>query len=276
MIASSKRLQNLGEILSPTVQPAKLRGAGGDDEDQPPSMGQRGGRPPARGRGGGRGWGRNSGNPSSRKDSPGPPGDSSQGARRKEPNGTYHCPYQISSGKCDVCSHMVERREVQSSHFGRKHAIAGRNIHLPSTRKIKLRWFVYLEECVHPTGVYQYVGSTNSMTQRWSNTKSIINSMQSRDNVQPGTGLENHFKMGCSQYSGPELSNVKISLLEHMDTTEEKLHKSSHKSGPGCRCNQCEILKNLEDKWITRLGSYHGHHGLNERDEIIRKARISY
>ena len=145
-----------------------------------------------------------------------------------------------------------------------------------STRKIKLRWFVYFEECVHPTGVYQYVGSTNSMTQRWSNAKSIINSMQSRDNVQPGTGLENHFKMGCSQYSGPELSNVKISLLEHMDTTEEKLHKSSHKSGPGCRCNQCEILKNLEDKWITRLGSYHGHHGLNERDEIIRKARISY
>ena len=163
-----------------------------------------------------------------------------------------------------------------SSHFGRVHAIAGRNIHLPATRKVKLRWFVYLEECVHPTGIYQYVGSTNSMTQRWSNTKSVINSMQSRDNIQPGTGLENHFKRGCSQYSGPELSHVRISLLEHLDTTEEKLQQSSHKAGPGCRCNQCEGLKNLEDKWITRLGSYHGHHGLNERDEITRKARIAY
>ena len=100
---------------------------------------------------------------------------------------------------------MIERREVFSSHFRRIHAMAGRNYHPPSSRKLKLRWFVYLEECVHPNETFQYVGSTNSITQRWSNTKSVINSMQLRNNVQPGTGLETHFKNGCSQYSGPEL-----------------------------------------------------------------------
>ena len=59
-------------------------------------------------------------------------------------------------------------------------------------------------------------------------------------------------------------------------TTEEILRISNHKAGPGCRCKECERLKNLEDKWITRLGTYHSPHGLNERDEIIRKARVTY
>ena len=100
--------------------------------------------------------------------------------------------------------------------------------------------------------------------------------MQTRDNVQHGTGLETHFKKGCSQYSGPNLSHVKISLLKHFDTTEEKLRTANHKPGAGCRCSQCERLKTLEDKWITRMGSYHGQLGLNKRDEISKKARTSH
>ena len=117
----------------------------------------------------------------------------------------HHCYYFKKSGKCDMCGHMVERREVFSSHFKVKHAIAGRNIHPPASQKQKLQWFVYLEECLHPYATFQYVGSTNSFTHRWSNTKSIINSMQTRNSVQPSTGLEKHFKQGCSQYSRPDL-----------------------------------------------------------------------
>ena len=99
--------------------------------------------------------------------------------------------------------------------------------------------------------------------------------MQSNENVQPGTGLETHFKKGCSQYSGLELKNVRISL-QHYNTTEEKLAASGHKAGPGCRCRECERLKNMDDKWITRIGSYHSPLGLNERDEITKKAKTTY
>ena len=170
LVASSKRLKNLGELLSPTVQPAKAREAEGDDGPQAPSQRQGGVSPPIRGRGRGGGSGRGRTAPARGQNATEEPASST--------NGTYYCSYQKSSGKCDVCGHMVESRNVFSSHFKVKHAIAGRNIHLPSTWKIKLRWFVYLEECVHPDGIFQYVGSTNSMTQRWSNTKSVINSMQ--------------------------------------------------------------------------------------------------
>ena len=174
-----------------------------------------------------------------------------------------------------MCSHIVEKRDVLSSHFKRKHSIAGRNIHLPASQKLKLRWFVYLEECVHSDKIYQYVGSTNSMTQRWSNTKSVINSLHSNPNILPGTGLEKYFKTGCSEYKGPSLDHVKISLLEHFDTSEEKLWDSIHQAGPGCRCSECNGLKRMEDKWILRMGTYHGETGLNDRDEITRNIRVS-
>ena len=100
--------------------------------------------------------------------------------------------------------------------------------------------------------------------------------MQSYPNILTGTGLEKHFKKGCSQYKGPALEHVRISLLEHFDTSEEKLRASSHLAGPGCRCSECNGLKRMEDKWITRMGSYHSETGLNERDEITRNVRVSY
>ena len=149
------------------------------------------------------------------------------------------------SGKCDLCGHMVERREVFSSHFKVKHAIAGRNIHPPASQKQKIQWFVYLEECLHPHASFQYVGSTNSFTHRWSNTKSIMNSIQTRNSVQPGTGLEKNYKQGCSQYSGPDLNHVRVSLLEHFNTSEEKLKAANYNIGPGCRCSLVALwLKN--------------------------------
>ena len=91
--------------------------------------------------------------------------------------GSYHCPYFKSSGKCDVCKHMVEKRDVMSGH----------NVHPPASQTTKLLWLVYMEECVHREGAFQYIGSTTSITERWSNTKSRINLGR-----EAGTGLETH------------------------------------------------------------------------------------
>ena len=128
-----------------------------------------------------------------------------------------------------------------------------------------------MEECVHPEGVFQYVGSTTSMTDRWANTKSRIILEK-----KPGTGLETHYKEGCSQNLRPDLASVRITLLEHMDTTHEKLTEAIDQAGPGCRCNECGKLKSLEDKWICRVGSYHGIFGLNDRCEITNNVRSQY
>ena len=158
-----------------------------------------------------------------------------------------------------------------SSHFGVKHSIAGHNVHPPASQTTKLLWLVYMEECVHPEGAFQYIGSTTSITERWSNTKSRINLGR-----EAGTGLETHYKEGCSQHMGPDLGSVRITLLEHMMTTHERLTLARHKPGPGCRCTECGKLKTLEDKWICRLGSYHGRFGLNDRNEITNKVRSTY
>ena len=157
-----------------------------------------------------------------------------------------------------------------------KHSIAGHNVHLPATQKIKTRWFIYLEECEHPEGIYQYVGSTDSMTHRWANTKSKCKSMSRDEGVKPGTGLEKHIKNGCFQFKWQELNTVKVSLLEQFNTTEEKLRAASHVAGAGCQCSQCLQLKKMEDKWICRMGTYHGEFGMNERDEISNKARANF
>ena len=188
---------------------------------------------------------------------------------------SYHCDYHRQSGKCNVCKHMEERRNVLSTHFKIPHSIAGHNIHLPATQKLKLKWFIYMEECIHPDGVYQYVGSTNSMTHRWSNTKSKINAINAGKEVTPGTGLEKHMRKGCT-VSSPDMKNVRITLLEHFTTSIESLRSAIHQEGPGCRCCECNSLKKVEDNWITRMGTYHGKFGLKDRDEISRNTRVKY
>ena len=120
-------------------------------------------------------------------------------------NGSFHCQYQQRTGKCDVCKIVLKTRSVLLSHFGVKHSIAGCNTHLPATKKQKNQWFVYLEECIHPEGTYQYIGSTDSMTHCWANTKSKIIFLAGNPALKASTGLESHFKLGCSQYSGPDL-----------------------------------------------------------------------
>ena len=119
---------------------------------------------------------------------------------------------------------------------------------------------------MHPEGNYQYVGSTNSVTERWANTNS---------KCLAGNRLEKHYKEGCSAIQ-PNLDNLRISLLEHYNTTDQLLQSSNHRPGPGCVCQECEKLKDLESKWIHRLGTLHGHFGLNNRLELSSQSRSGY
>ena len=149
-------------------------------------------------------------------------------------------------------------------------AIAGHNIHLKATQTPKLRWFIYLKERLHPEGKYQYVGSTTSVTERWANTKS-----KCLAGNKEGTGLEKHFKDGCTAILRPNLDNVKIALLHHYDTTLQLLLSAIHKPGPGCVCRECDHLKEMESKWIHRLGTLLGQFGLNYRLQLHSGTRAA-
>ena len=156
LINRSKRLRYLGEILSPTVQPGSLNIPGRDVGDKP-SKGQGGPVLPTietrQGRGRGRGTSRGCDTPSRGKASPPKRANSSESLddTSRGESGTYHYNYQ------------------NSSHFDRKHAIAGRNVHLPASRKLNLRWFVYIEDCIHPIMLGQppprlNIGQTQSLS----------------------------------------------------------------------------------------------------------------
>ena len=70
--------------------------------------------------------------------------------------------------------------------------------------------------------------------------------------------------------------NVRVTFLEHYYTSKEAIKEANHKPGPGCVCSECDRLKQLEAKWILRLGSLHGHFGLNHRSEVHCKFRASF
>ena len=61
-----------------------------------------------------------------------------------------------------------------------------------------------------------------------------------------------------------------------MGVTQEDLTDAGHKKGPQCRCSQCEKLKDLEDKWILKLGTFCGEGALNSRDEVQSKTRYNW
>ena len=78
---------------------------------------------------------------------------------------------------------------------------------------------------------------------------------------------------GCPFDPGPKKSTLNITLVDYYDTTADKLKKSGHMKGAKCRCQECNNLKDLEDKIILKLGTFYGLSGLNERDEIVAKTR---
>ena len=163
---------------------------------------------------------------------------------------------------------MVETSFVTSYHFQRRFAIHGRNIHLKASMKNKMVWFIYL---IHDTEcLLLYVGSTTDPCKRWSSTKSACQNRKVSN-----TGLYSHFKDGCPTHlETGNLNHLTITLIDSMNTSEEKLTDAGHTGGVQCRCSECERLKSIEDKWICRLGSFHN--GLNTRDEIKNRDRVNF
>ena len=115
----------------------------------------------------------------------------------------------------------------------------------------------------------QYVCSTMDMYGRWSSHKSDCNNGCNK------TGLSNHFTNGCPGDMGRDKMNLTVTLLDSMDVTLEEVQRAGH-GGVGCECQLCSRLKNIEDDWIMRLGTFYYPGGLNKRDEIKKKVRSGY
>jgi hypothetical protein len=152
---------------------------------------------------------------------------------------------------------------------GKKFAVHGHLTHLPAGQKTKLRWFIYLLE--DTACRLQYVGSTTDVCSRWSSTKSACNRADS-----VCTGMYRHFMNGCPQDGGREKDQLRLTLLDFLDTSEEKLLQCGHQPGPQCKCTECLKLLKTENKWILRLGTFFGNSGLNTRDEVKSAVRGNY
>ena len=72
------------------------------------------------------------------------------------------------------------------------------------------------------------------------------------------------------------MKHLRWTILDFIDTTQEKLVRVGHQGGPKCRCSECQRLKNVEDKWICRMGTFYGTNGLNTRDEIKARSRVNF
>ena len=225
LVASCRKLPNLGQILSPTVQKSSPHSAGRDD----PS-----------------------------------------GGDQERRSGSFYCGKYKRGKSCDTCKHMNrETTFAESIQYKKKFAIHGSLVHLQPSQKPKLRWFVYLLEDM--ACMLQYVGSTTDVCSRWAATKSACNSGNSNS-----TGMYKHFLDGCPNDTGTEKHHMRLTLLDFLDTTVEKLHTAGHQGGPQCQCMECGKLLRSENKWIMRLGTFFGNSGLNSRDEIKSKVRGQY
>ena len=71
------------------------------------------------------------------------------------------------------------------------------------------------------------------------------------------------------------MKHVTWTLLDHYKTTVERIEAADH-GGTSCVCVECQKLKDIEDKWICRLGTFYPPHGLNTRDEIKARSRVNY
>ena len=154
---------------------------------------------------------------------------------------------------------------VYSYHFKTKIKIHGYNSHDFSPPGF-IRWFIYTIEDM-PCKLL-YTGSSQSPLARFSSHKSSANSGQSK-----ASGLAKHFMNGgCPHDPGRGKETLNFTLVDHMDTTVEKLAAAGHTGGAYCSCSECRKLKILEDKFMLKIGSLYSQ-GLNSRDEIQRKTR---
>ena len=124
-----------------------------------------------------------------------------------------------------------------------------------------------------------YIGSTQNPYSRWSTHKNSANFPEGKNPLKkkkPASGLAKHFLKGCPNDKGQSKHTLTFTLLDYYDTTDERLDSVGHLPGPQCRCQECDKLKSLEDRWILKVGSFYGKSGLNERDEIVNKTRCNW
>ena len=165
---------------------------------------------------------------------------------------------------------MVEKSYVVSHFYNQTFRIHG---HLAHDIRVlnKRRWYIYQVEDL-PCRL-SYIGSTTNPTARWSGHKSSCN-------IGPAnkSGLSKHFQAngGCPNDQEKDKSTLEFTLLDYMDVSEEELIEAGHVKGPQCRCKQCAKLKDLEDRWILKMGTYWGEGALNSRDEIQSKTRCHW
>ena len=117
------------------------------------------------------------------------------------------------------------------------------------------------------------IGSTTKPTSRWSTHKSNCNNGPSNT-----TGLSKHFtsKGGCPNDLSRQKETLRFTLIDFIDVSPEKFIEVNHEKGPKCRCEECQRLKDLEDKWILKMGTFYGDWGLNSRDEVQSKTRFNW
>ena len=162
---------------------------------------------------------------------------------------------------------MVDGKQfIESEHFNTKIGIRGHLVHEDYDLKEKNRWFIY--HIQDKTCSKSYIGSTVNMYSRWSAHKSDIKHGRAEK-----SGLSRHHAEGCPGDIDDEKSHLEVTLIDSMDVTKEELQAAKHKQGPGCMCELCNRLKNLEDGWILKLGTFFWPHGLNTRDELKQKVR---
>ena len=107
------------------------------------------------------------------------------------------------------------------------------------------------------------MGSTTNVCSRWAATMSACNKANFNS-----TGLYKHFQEGCHSDTGQVKDHIRLTLVDFLDTTVEKLRHAGHEVGPLCRCTECGQLK-----MILRLGIFYGESGLNSKDEIVSNVR---
>ena len=100
-------------------------------------------------------------------------------------------------------------------------------------------------------GGFVYVGSTNNLKKRWTTHKSDI-----RNGRWTACGLTRHFGQHHPQNIEEHLSKLQITLLDS--------------------CEEEELLKKLEDKWMCNLGTLFHDRGLNSRNEVMSNRRRNF
>ena len=148
--------------------------------------------------------------------------------------------------------------------------IHGHLTHDTSAEK-KLKWFIYLVEYIPCQKAS--IGSTTNPTRRWSAHKTSCNNGPSNC-----TGLSKHFTFngGCPNDLSREKETLRFTLVDYIDVAQDVLTEVGHVKGPKCRCTECNRLKDLEDKWILKMGTFYGEGALNSRDEIQSKTRYNW